>query len=60
MFGSNLLKQPAYSDIIARKKDNFDNTDQVMENVFWIGLQPNLTVDHLSYVVNTTKKIITN
>lgn len=57
LFGGNLLKQPAYNRMVARKEFSFPITDQVMNRVFWIGLQPNLTIDQLRYVVDSIKGI---
>tara|TARA_B100000686_G_C16744023_1_gene948341 strand:- start:682 stop:2013 length:1332 start_codon:yes stop_codon:yes gene_type:complete len=57
LFGGNLLKQPAYLNILDKKKEKFKNTDQIMKNVFWIGLQPNLTIDQLSYSVDSIKEM---
>jgi len=57
LFGGNLLKQPAYNQMVARKEYALPKTDQVMNRVFWIGLQPNLTNDQLRYVVDSIKEI---
>ena len=37
---------------------NLVNTDFIMNNTFWIGLQPSLNKEMLSYSVETIKKII--
>jgi CDP-6-deoxy-D-xylo-4-hexulose-3-dehydrase len=31
------------------------NTDFIMENTFWIGLYPGLSLKHLDYVINKFK-----
>lgn len=36
LFGGNLLKQPAYKDIYYRMIDHLENTDIVMNDLFWI------------------------
>jgi len=58
LFGGNLLKQPAYKHVLAKEMKTFPNTDKVMNNVFWIGVQPNLTTEMLNYTVETLLKEI--
>jgi len=50
LFGGNLLKQPAYSDLKYRALDTLVNTDFVMNNLFWIGVYPGLTEDMIQYM----------
>ncbi len=54
LFGGNLLKQPAYKNIKYKVARNLNNTDVVMNNLFWIGVYPGLTQGMLSYI----KKIL--
>lgn len=51
LFGGNLLKQPAYSDMNYRVSGDLVNTDLVMENLFWIGVYPGLTEEMIQYVL---------
>jgi CDP-4-dehydro-6-deoxyglucose reductase, E1 len=53
LFGGNLLKQPAYSDIVYRLVGSLENTDLVMDNLFWIGVYPGLSRAMLDYVILT-------
>jgi CDP-4-dehydro-6-deoxyglucose reductase, E1 len=53
LFGGNLLKQPAYSELKYGKEQSFPNTDRVMNDVFWIGVQPSLNKDMIDYVIHT-------
>lgn len=50
LFGGNLTKQPAYKNIKYRVSGNLNNTDLVMNNLFWIGVYPGLTKEMLNYV----------
>ena len=43
LFGGNLVRQPAYSDVRFRQIGPLTNADFVMNQVFWIGLYPGLT-----------------
>jgi CDP-4-dehydro-6-deoxyglucose reductase, E1 len=50
LFGGNLLKQPAYQDIHYRIVGSLENTDTVMNNLFWIGVYPGLTGEIMEYI----------
>jgi CDP-6-deoxy-D-xylo-4-hexulose-3-dehydrase len=51
LFGGNLLKQPAYSNINYRLIGSLDNTDLVMNNLFWIGVYPGIDNEKLQYIL---------
>jgi len=53
LFGGNLMRQPAYQNVEYRAVGTFENTDFVMNNVFWIGVYPGLTDAMLDYVIDT-------
>jgi CDP-6-deoxy-D-xylo-4-hexulose-3-dehydrase len=57
-FGGNLLKQPAYKNLVHRKIDNLTNTDIIMGNSFWLGVWPGLNEQHYEYILEIIKKII--
>ncbi len=50
LFGGNLLRHPAYQNIRHRTFGELANSDFVMRNSFWIGVQPALTDEMLEYV----------
>jgi CDP-6-deoxy-D-xylo-4-hexulose-3-dehydrase len=52
LFGGNLVRQPAYKGLNFRVIGDLSNTDYVMENAFWIGLYPGLTLEMLNYVLS--------
>ena len=49
LFAGNLTKQPSMQGKNFRIVGGLTNTDIVMNNTFWIGLQPALTQDMLEY-----------
>lgn len=51
LFGGNLLKQPAYSGIQYRLGGSLENTDYVMNNLFWIGVYPGIGEEQNKYIL---------
>jgi CDP-6-deoxy-D-xylo-4-hexulose-3-dehydrase len=51
LFGGNLVRQPAYSDVRYRTIGSLPNSDLVMNQLFWIGVYPGLTEEMLHYVI---------
>lgn len=51
LFAGNLTRQPYMQGKNYRVSGDLTNTDIVMNNTFWIGVQPALGEDHLAYVV---------
>jgi CDP-6-deoxy-D-xylo-4-hexulose-3-dehydrase len=60
LFGGNLIKQPAYENARFRKVGHCENTDIVMNQVFWLGVTPLLTERQLSYVVESLSELVSN
>jgi CDP-6-deoxy-D-xylo-4-hexulose-3-dehydrase len=53
LFGGNLTRQPAYQNVRYRVVGELTNTDVVMNQTFWIGVYPGLTLPMLDYVIET-------
>ncbi|MCM8821616.1 MAG: lipopolysaccharide biosynthesis protein RfbH [Candidatus Omnitrophica bacterium] len=60
LFGGNLTKQPAYQGIKYRIFQNLKNTDNVMNNLFWIGVYPGITEEKMRYLINTFDGFLRN
>ncbi|MBB6458892.1 lipopolysaccharide biosynthesis protein RfbH [Flammeovirga kamogawensis] len=50
LFAGNLTKQPYFKDIDYRVVGELKNTDETMNNTFWIGLFPALGAEHFEFV----------
>ena len=50
LFAGNLTRQPYMLDVAYRVSGELTNTDHVMNNTFWIGVQPALTKEMLEFV----------
>lgn len=57
LFGGNLIRQPAYLGIEHRVAGDLTNTDFVMNNVFWIGVYPGLTLPMIDYMAETLHQL---
>jgi CDP-6-deoxy-D-xylo-4-hexulose-3-dehydrase len=51
LFAGNLTRQPYMINVKYRVSGELINTDNVMNNTFWIGVQPSLTKEMLEFVV---------
>ena len=53
LFGGNLLRQPAFVNTPRRIIGNLENTNRVMNDTFWIGVWPGLTLEMLDYSIGS-------
>jgi CDP-6-deoxy-D-xylo-4-hexulose-3-dehydrase len=51
LFAGNLTRQPSMANAKYRVSGELTNTDNAMNNTFWIGVQPALTKEMLEFVV---------
>jgi len=58
LFGGNLTKQPAYSAMRFRAVGSLQNTDLVMNNLFWIGIYPGVTKAMIEYILDVFSQFI--
>jgi CDP-6-deoxy-D-xylo-4-hexulose-3-dehydrase len=58
LFAGNLTRQPAYKDARFRVIGGLENTDFIMNSVFWIGLYPGITAEMQSYVLETFHSMV--
>ncbi len=58
IFAGNVTKQPYMEGRQYRIHGDLEQTDYVMENTFWIGVQPALTREMLTYVADTIERFL--
>lgn len=58
LFGGNLLRQPAFEGTPRRVHGELVNTDIVMNDTFWLGVWPGLTMPMLDYVIDSIHQIL--
>src|SRR5450830_1070387 len=58
LFAGNLTRQPYMKDAHYRISGDLKNTDNVMNNTFWIGVQPALTPEMLEFAAHKIETYI--
>ena len=58
LFGGNLLRQPAFIGTPRRVVSKLENTDRIMNDTFWIGVWPGLSIEMLDYMIDSIKSIL--
>jgi len=57
LFGGNLVRQPAYRDVRYRVMGDLENSDFVMNQVFWVGVYPGLSTEAIEFMVDIFHKL---
>ena len=58
LFGGNLLRQPAFIDTPRRVVGELANTDVVMNDTFWIGVWPGISLNMVDFMTDSIHEII--
>jgi CDP-6-deoxy-D-xylo-4-hexulose-3-dehydrase len=58
LFAGNLTKQPAYKNVNYRVHGDLTNTDNIMKNMFWIGVHPALDKIKMNYMLEQLENVI--
>ena len=53
LFGGNLTRHPAYTDVHYRVSGDLDNSDGVTRDTFWVGVYPGLTPEMIDYIAES-------
>lgn len=58
LFAGNLIRQPSMAGAHYRVSGDLVNTDNVMNNTFWIGVHPALTMDMLEHAASSIEAFL--
>lgn len=58
LFAGNLIKQPYMQNVHYRVSGNLTNTDDIMKNTFWVGVQPALTRHMLEFTASKIESFL--
>ena len=58
VFGGQPLERPAYKGIIHRTARPLENTDLVMNNLFWIGVYPGIDEVQMNFMCDVIQKFM--
>ena len=58
LFAGNLTKQPAYINKSFRISGDLKTTNKIMSDTFWVGIQPALSEEQLTYTGSILKKYL--
>jgi CDP-6-deoxy-D-xylo-4-hexulose-3-dehydrase len=55
LFGGNIVRQPAYRNVLFNCPDNLKTADQVSASTFWVGVFPGLSERALDHIADTIR-----
>ena len=58
LFGGNLTRQPAYDGVEYRVAGDLQNTDFVMNQVFWVGVYPGISGAMIDYMIQAFHSVV--
>jgi len=58
LFAGNLLRQPAYANIVHRVAGSLDNTETIMNDTFFLGTYPGLTQEQINHALRLIEELI--
>ena len=58
LFGGNLLHQPAYKDKGYKVVGDLQKSNEIFENLFWIGIHPGITDEIINYIDSKFKEYL--
>ena len=60
LFAGNIIRHPSFKDVEYKISGDLVNTDNIMNDTFWIGVYPRLTYEMIIYVLKTFDDFIEN
>ena len=58
LFAGDIRKQPYFKNVNYRCVGDLPNTENILNNTFWIGVTPMITDEMLDYIIGTLNKIL--
>ena len=58
LFAGDIRKQPYFKNVNYRCIGNLPNTENILNNTFWIGVTPMITDEMLDFIIGTLNKIL--
>jgi len=58
LFAGNLLRQPGFMNTPRRVFGDLKNTDRIMNDTFWVGVWPGLSLEMLDFVIYSIHEIL--
>ena len=58
LFAGNILRHPGYRDIAHRVSGTLENTNQVLEHSFFLGVYPGMTPEHLAHMADAINRFM--
>jgi len=58
LFAGNITRHPALFNVKYRFHKSLDNTDNVMNNTFWVGVYPGMTGEMLGYISRKIEEFV--
>lgn len=58
LFAGDIRKQPYFKNVNFRCVGDLPNTENILNNTFWIGVTPMITDEMLDYIIETLSKIL--
>ncbi len=57
VFAGNLVRQPAYGEIVHRVVGTLENADIIMNDVLWVGSYPGLDEEQLRFIAESIREL---
>jgi CDP-6-deoxy-D-xylo-4-hexulose-3-dehydrase len=58
IFAGNLVRQPAYADVVHRRVGDLANSDYAMTHAFWLGVYPGLKDEAIDYMAAVLRDFV--
>jgi CDP-6-deoxy-D-xylo-4-hexulose-3-dehydrase len=60
LFSGNVIRQPYFKNLKYRSDYNLENTDYIMDKLFWFGCYPGINNDMIEYMQQTIDEFMSD